>query len=71
MPRNTLTNFNLLPELKLVQSYKESKSTGRIECEKVAKVEYCHRCAKPSSTTYDHRTVRVKDAPIRGRLIYL
>lgn len=71
MPRNTLTNFILLPELKLVQSYKESKSTGRIECEKVAKVEYCHRCAKPSSTTYDHRTVRVKDAPIRGRLIYL
>jgi transposase len=71
MPKDTLANFILLPELKLIRSVRESVTVGRMECFKVRKTEYCHRCAKPSDSTYDHRTVRVKDAPIRGRLIYL
>lgn len=71
MPKDTLANFILLPELKLIRSVRESVTIGRMECFKVRKVEYCHRCAKPSDSTYDHRSVRVKDAPIRGKLIYL
>lgn len=66
MPLQTLSNFMLLPELKLTQI----KSTGRHNalwfCEKEPQTEYCPRCAGPSNVAYDHRTVRVKDSPIRG-----
>ena len=71
MPINSLTNFILLPELKLTRSVRENLGRSRLECEKAKNVEYCPRCASPSSATYDHRTVRIKDAPIRGKLIIL
>lgn len=71
MSKNNLTNFILLPELKLVRSVRESRSTGRLDCQKVSKTEYCPKCAHPSAVAYDHRTVRIKDAPIRGRLMIL
>lgn len=67
MPSQRLSNFILLPELKLTRILKESQSTCRIECSKARKLEYCPRCASPSSSTYDHRVVRVKDAPLRER----
>jgi transposase len=34
-------------------------------------MEVCPKCATPSRTVYDHRTVKVKDAPIRGQIIFL
>lgn len=71
MPTQRLSNFILLPELKLVQSVQESYSSGRLECVKVPKTEYCPRCAQPSNVAYDHRTVRIKDAPIRGHGVSL
>jgi transposase len=71
MPKDILANFILLPELKLIRSVREGATSGRMECFKVKKTEYCHRCAQPSNSTYDHRTVRVKDAPIRGKIIFL
>ena len=71
MPTQTLSNFILLPELKLLRSVKESNSSGRLECSKIPHIEYCPHCAQPSQSTYDHRTVRVIDAPIRGQGTYL
>lgn len=71
MPIERLSRFILLPELKLKRAIQESKSQGRFECERVRKLEYCPRCATPSDVTYDHRTVRVKDAPIRGHGVTL
>src|SRR6185437_5185921 len=71
MPSDTLANFILLPELKLVRSVKENHAQGRFECFKVPKTEYCPKCARPSQSTYDHRVVRIKDAPIRGRGSFL
>lgn len=66
MPTRSLAKFLLLPELKL----KAVKSWNRFDClylcEKEPKLEYCPKCATPSEVTYDHRTVRIKDAPIRG-----
>jgi len=67
MPSQRLSNFILLPELKFIRMCRENHSGGRIECEKVPKIEFCPHCAQPSKTTYDHRIVRVKDAPIRGK----
>lgn len=72
MPSDRLSNFILLPELKLTRSIKENASEGRFECDRVAADrEYCPKCAAPSSSTYDHRVVRVKDAPIRGHGVSL
>ncbi|MBU6155200.1 MAG: hypothetical protein KGP28_12925, partial [Bdellovibrionales bacterium] len=34
-------------------------------CSKARKTEYCPRCAHPSDSTYDHREVSIKDAPIQ------
>jgi transposase len=43
----------------------------RLTAEKRSAFEVCPRCATPSSSTYDHRTVRVKDDPMRGQHIVL
>jgi transposase len=71
MPESRLARFVLLPELKLTRMMKESASQGRIECEKQATLEVCPRCATPSLSTYDHRFVRVIDAPLRDKTTYL
>lgn len=62
----TLANFVLLPELKLSRIVQEHRFGARYECKRERHTEYCPKCATPSDSTYDHRTVRVKDAPIRG-----
>jgi len=64
--QQVLTNFFLLPELKLTRVVQEHRFGARYECMKEVQVEYCPKCATPSESTYDHRSVRVKDAPIRG-----
>lgn len=71
MPADTLSRFILLPELKLERVTQEHKFAGRYECSKRPQTEYCPRCASASVSTYDHRTVRIKDAPIRGAGVYL
>jgi transposase len=42
-----------------------------IPCVKRSDLEVCPKCASPATSTYDHRQIRVKDAPIRGKLIWL
>ena len=67
----TLSKFFLLPELKLLRVVEENWSAARYECEKRPMLEYCPKCASPSESTYDHRTVRIKDAPVRGKGVAL
>ncbi len=71
MPAHTLSNFILLPELKLIHLGKEGPFSGVYRCEKEAHSEYCPKCASMSSSTYDHRLVRVQDEPIRGNGVTL
>lgn len=66
MPAESLSKFLLLPELKLTAVVQENQMATRYECQKVRLPEVCPRCATLSDSTYDHRRVRVKDAPIRG-----
>lgn len=66
-----LTRFVLLPELKLKKWHKLKTASNLIEAEKVSKLEVCPKCASPSSTIYDRRTVTLKDAPLRGSGIKL
>jgi transposase len=61
MPESSLIKFFILPELKFIRS----EGVSRIFCEKSSPFEVCPRCATPSHSVYDHRWVKLKDAPIR------
>lgn len=70
-PYETLSNFILINELKLERWIRIGKSTSLVLCQKVSDFEVCTRCALPAYSIYDHRTVTVKDSPVRGKEIYL
>lgn len=67
LPESKLTEFVLLPELKLLHF----GSGGLWTCEKVSEFEVCPRCATPSHSVYDHRWVHIRDEAIRGDLLTL
>ena len=72
MPQGTLTRFALLPELELLRVINLRASSVIFETTKArAHCEICPRCAQPSSSIYDHRSVLVKDLPIRGDRVRL
>src|SRR5438874_10338652 len=68
MPGSNLVRRLLLPELELTASwYKPSQATTHLETRKTSGMEVCPRCATPATAIYDHRVVKVKDAPIRDK----
>lgn len=71
MPHLKLANFVLLPELKLTAFLTRDRWTHTYGVQKKDKHAFCPKCGVLSETIYDHRLVRIKDAPIRGRLILL
>ena len=72
MPETMLLRALLLPELKLTRSWQKPKTrTVVVEAEKVSAMEVCPRCATASRSVYDHRTVRVRDTPVRGLAVRL
>jgi len=72
MPDSSLIRTLLLPELSFV-SFKKITHNRSIEvvAKKVPQVEYCPRCATPSSSTYDTRRIRLKDEPFRTFPVWL
>jgi transposase len=66
-----VARFLLLPELKLTAWNKEKVAANLVDAEKCSKFEVCPKCATPSSSGYDSRTVIVKDAPVRGSSVKL
>jgi transposase len=72
MPETMVLRRLLLPELKLRRSWhKPGTRTVAIEAEKVSPFEVCPRCATASQSIYDHRTARVRDAPMRDMAVRL
>lgn len=67
----TLTNFILLPELKI----EKIKTVGRFRviywCSKVPKQEYCPHCASGEYWVHEYREVSVRDEPLRGKQVVL
>lgn len=72
MPEESLIRALLLPELSLV-AFRRIPDTRVVEvvARKVPKVEYCPRCASPTTTGYDRRRVKLKDEPFRGLRVVL
>ncbi len=71
MPFFNLSKLILIHELKLTEVKKEGFAFYSLYCQKVKKTEYCPRCATVSSSTYDTRKVRLKDAPLHGQRVDL
>lgn len=70
MREANLTQFVLLPELKVIRHRLSEKTNVFVVEKQKAQHEVCYRCATPSSSTYDRRWVVVKDEPLRrARLI--
>lgn len=71
MLEEKLAKFLSLSELKVEKSVVRSDFI-ELHCQRRrGKFEVCPRCASTTSRVYDHRTVRVKDEPVRSRPLIL
>jgi transposase len=61
----------LLPELKLINQWQQSKFRTHYRCFKDSTFEVCPKCAVKSHSVHDKRWVKIKDQPIRGAGISL
>ncbi len=66
-----LARFITHSELKILDWVQAGTAHNIARCEKTSSHEVCTRCAQKSSAIYDHRWVRIKDAPIRGSSVVL
>ena len=66
-----LARFVLLPELRLTAWKQSSLSESTVQARKHSLTEVCPKCATASSSVYDSRIVKLRDAPIRGRGVVL
>jgi transposase len=71
MPEPSLARSFLLPELRLLHVNANARRGLILDVEKTSKMEVCPKCATPSESVYDHRTVRVRDDLYRGRQVVL
>jgi transposase len=71
MPYKTLTRFLFLPELEITAIFSTGRWSGYYRAHKTSKFEVCPKCASPSSSIYDHRTVTIRDEPIRRKAVFL
>ena len=70
MSEQRLAQSLLLPELELIQEV-FNKGERFFYCQKNSTFEVCPKCATPSKTIYDRVSVRIKDAPIRQKNVFL
>lgn len=68
MPHEIVSRSVLFPELELTGTWRV-KLNRSFSCRKVSEFEVCPKCATSSSTVYDHRTIRVRDAPLRNHAV--
>lgn len=72
MPGHQLTDFLLLPKLKLAQfeHYDPLKSV-RFHCTVRGNSEFCPQCGMETSKVHDRRIVRIKDSPHEAKQKFL
>ncbi|MBK7844485.1 MAG: transposase [Bdellovibrionales bacterium] len=72
MPQHEkISQFLLLPELKLLKFGRDRSGRKHKQVEKVSSFEICPKCATPSKTVYDRRWAKAHDAPIHGNQVWL
>lgn len=71
MPESKILNFLSLPEVKITK-FNYGPGGSWFWCEtKRSSFEICTRCGSKSSSVYDHRTIKVKDEPLKDRVVTL
>jgi len=71
MPTASLDRTVLLPELRLFEVKASTMRGLLLFTEKTSRLEVCPRCATPSRSVYDRRSVRLRDQPLRGRQVLM
>ena len=72
MPEATLIRNLLLPEVRLIKTVSVTAQRRlEVHAAKAPREEYCPKCATRSESAYDHRTVVIKDTPLRGAQVRL
>ena len=71
MPEPSVALQVLLPELRLLKTRRGARGGLDFVVEKTSEYEVCPRCATPSGSVYDHRTVTIRDEPMRKAEIRL
>jgi len=69
--KDVIANFLLHKELKLIRWVRTGPGSNLCEAIKISDHEYCPKCATKCSSVYDHRKVRLKDEPVRGKSLVL
>ena len=67
----SLDSFLLLPELRMTNHFAYGRWGIGFEAEKDSEFEVCPHCAKKCHNVYDKRTVKIKDAPIRDKAVFI
>jgi hypothetical protein len=64
MPGHQLTDFLLLPKLKLAKfEHYETLKSVRFHCTVRGNSAFCPHCGMETTTVHDRRIVRIKDSP--------
>jgi transposase len=71
LSQEKLARFLMLPELELISWTRKTESGNEAFAKKVSAFEVCPKCANPSSSVYDTRFVKLRDAPVRGKGVVL
>jgi len=70
-PENYLAKLVSLPELKILHVNASRPGWLILEFKSVSKCRACPRCAHLCEMTYDHRTVKLLDSPLRDKKVEL
>lgn len=70
-PETYLSNFFVFPELKIQHVVGSLKGRLLIHADSTNTEQACYRCGLFCKSIYDHRLVRIKDAPFRDRRVIL
>ncbi len=71
MLEHQLSKFLSLPEVKISGKMNRDHHVIEFNALKTSPFEVCPKCATKSYKVYDHVKVRIKDTPIRDKMVYL
>jgi len=71
MLSSQINKFLSLPEVKILRKRNKHNNIIEFEAHKTSAFEVCPKCATKSTKVYDHVYVKIKDIPIRDKMVFL
>ncbi len=71
MLESQINKFLSLPEVKILKKRNNDHNIIEFEAHKTSPFEVCPKCATKSFKVYDRVYVKIKDTPIRNKIVYL